>query len=135
MSSRRDDSKRKLIAELRKVPLIQIACQRAGVARATYYRWRNEDPDFKAISDEALAEGTDVINDLAESKVIAGINNNDQKYVFFWLNNRHAKYHLQRGPHMPTNLDLLEAKLRSETEKFQKLIKEFLDDPDNLPGD
>lgn len=31
----------------------------------TYYRWRDEDPEFAAAVDEAIEEGTDVLEDIA----------------------------------------------------------------------
>jgi hypothetical protein len=47
-------SKTKLLAELKLTPIIQVACKKANIGRATYYRWRKEDLGFAASADEAL---------------------------------------------------------------------------------
>jgi hypothetical protein len=46
--------------------IISKACEAAGVARQTYYNYRDEDKDFAAAADEAI----DLTNDVAESVVI-----------------------------------------------------------------
>ena len=32
--------------ELRKVPIVQVACEKTGLSRNSIYRWRKEDKDF-----------------------------------------------------------------------------------------
>lgn len=36
----------------------------------TYYRWREEDPEFTKQADLALAEGVALVNDMAESQLL-----------------------------------------------------------------
>jgi len=85
-------NKKLLLENLRKIPIIQVACAKSGVSRASYYRWYGEDNKFKEEADEALSEGIDKINDLAESKVIENINTGDMRAVMYWLNNHHSSY-------------------------------------------
>ncbi len=92
MATAQERKKRKLLQELQQMPIVQIACKRVGIPRSTYYRWRQEDAAFATQANEALSQGVDVVNDVAESKVISGVNNGDQRYVFYWLNNRHLAY-------------------------------------------
>ena len=84
--------KSNLLELLRDTPLVQPACQRAGVSRATYYRWRKEDADFKKESDEAINQGRLLINDLAESKLISQIRNENMTAIIYWLKNNHKNY-------------------------------------------
>ncbi len=84
--------KKRVIKELMLVPIVQLACKRAGVSRATYYRWLKEDPKFALECDEALEEGRQSINDLAESKLIHRINEGDMRAITLWLSNNKENY-------------------------------------------
>lgn len=81
-----------LLEQLRKVPIVSIACEKAGIGRATYYRWKKEDPEFSKAADEALAEGTYLINDMAESQLLAAIRDNNLGAVMYWLKHRNPNY-------------------------------------------
>ena len=45
----------------------------AGVARSTLYRWRDEDPEFKARWDEAVDCGIDLMEDEAHRRAVHGV--------------------------------------------------------------
>jgi len=81
-----------LFEQLRKVPIVSIACEKAGVGRATYYRWKKEDTEFSKAADEALAEGTYLVNDMAESQLLAAIRDNNLGAVMYWLKHRNPNY-------------------------------------------
>lgn len=81
-----------LLEQLRKVPIVSIACEKSGIGRATYYRWKKEDPDFSKAADEALAEGTYLVNDMAESQLLAAIRDNNLGAVMYWLKHRNPNY-------------------------------------------
>ena len=85
-------SKQKIIDQLATTPIVQIACQKAGVSRATYYRWRNEDPNFRQQAEEALEKGVLLMNDLAESQLLVAIKDQNLTAVIFWLKNHHLSY-------------------------------------------
>lgn len=89
---KRDTAKETVLEQLKKTPIVYIACQNSGVGKATYYRWCNEDKDFKQKADDALNEGIKLINDLAESKLIANINEQNMSAIIWWLRNRHPAY-------------------------------------------
>lgn len=84
--------KRRVTRELLLVPIVQLACKRAGVSRATYYRWLKEDPKFAQECDEAFEKGRQSINDLAESKLIHKVNEGDMRAISFWLSNNKENY-------------------------------------------
>lgn len=81
-----------LLAQFKKTPIVQVACQRTGIHRATYYRWRQTDDAFARAADEALQEGLEVINDMAESQLIASIRDGAIGAWSFWLKHRHPAY-------------------------------------------
>lgn len=121
--------KRKLLEQLEQMPNVQIACARVGVPRSTYYRWCKEDPDFAAQAIEALSQGVDIVNDLAESKVISGINRDEQKYVFYWLTNRHPAYKSDKVWQQRAAAEAEREEFRREAEKLTQIIRNLEDIP------
>jgi hypothetical protein len=85
-------NKELLLEQLKKTPIIHLACERTGVGRASFYRWKNEDPIFAKQADEALAEGVMLMNDLAESKLLSSVKEGNLTGILFWLRNRHDAY-------------------------------------------
>ena len=84
--------KEAMLEQLRKTPIIQIACERAGLSRAVFYRWKAEDEKFSKAVDEAISEGTVFINELSESQIIALIKERDLPAIRLWLRHNHPKY-------------------------------------------
>lgn len=87
-----DSNKEALLAQLKKTPIISLACSKAGVGRATYYRWKTENEDFSKHADQAIREGRLFINDLAESKLLASIQEQNMTGIIFWLKHNHPAY-------------------------------------------
>ena len=85
-------SKKSVLEQLRKIPIVQVACERVGIARATFYRWKEKDKKFSKAVETALNYGTLIVNDMAESQVINGIRNGDKTYTIFWLKHHHKRY-------------------------------------------
>lgn len=85
-------NKSQVLEQLKINPIIQIACQKSGVSRATFYRWRSEDEDFKKQTEDAIRDGVLLINDLAESQLLAAIKDQNLTAIIFWLKNHHADY-------------------------------------------
>lgn len=77
---------------LEKVPVISVVCEKMNISRATIYRWIDDDPDFKELKDEVLKKGREVVNDLAESKLISKIQDGDNWANKFWLENNCRRY-------------------------------------------
>jgi hypothetical protein len=80
-----------LIGQLRKTPVIQIACEKTGVSRQTYYRWR-DDEEFARAADAALVDGKSLVNDLAESQLLSAIRDGAAWGVQYWLKHHHLDY-------------------------------------------
>lgn len=87
-----EKDKKALVVQLRKTPIVQLACERVGVARSTYYRWRADDRIFARAADHAIEGGKFFINDLAESKLMQLIQNNNLTAIIFWLKHNHPMY-------------------------------------------
>lgn len=81
-----------LLEQLRKMPIIQIACEKSGVSRATYYRWKKEDETFTKAADEALQDGVTLVSDMAESQLLSQIRDNNLGAVMYWLKHRNPNY-------------------------------------------
>lgn len=89
---RTDALKAQLAAQLRRTPIVQVACEKLGVSRAAFYRWKAEDPAFAAEADAALREGCALVSDLAESQLIGAIKDRNLAAVTYWLRHRHPAY-------------------------------------------
>lgn len=92
IDQRQQEQKKLIVDQLRKIPIIQVACEKNGVARATYYRWVAEDETFALETEDAIREGTAFINDMAESQLITLIKDQNYPAISFWLRNRHKAY-------------------------------------------
>jgi len=84
--------KKAIIEQLKKTPIIQVTCEKLGVSRATFYRWKKKDEKFAEEVDLALQEGSQLINDMAESQLITAIKNGNLTGIIFWLKNHHKNY-------------------------------------------
>ena len=60
-------------------------CQVAGVGASEAYTWRDEDPFFDAAVKAALRVTGEMALDLAESKAIKLIHNEDRAMIIFYL--------------------------------------------------
>lgn len=92
IEKRQQKNKEALLKKFEKYPIIQAVCERTGIARSTYYRWRKEDKKFRKESDKAIQKGIALVNDLAESQLIASIKDRHMTAIIFWLKNRHKNY-------------------------------------------
>ena len=78
--------------ELRKVPIVQVACEKTGLSRNSVYRWRKEDKDFLKKMDTALSEGVALVNDMSESQLLTLIKEKNYPAISFWLRHRNDNY-------------------------------------------
>lgn len=78
--------------ELRKVPIIQVACEKTGLSRNSVYRWKREDKAFAKKMDEALTEGVALVNDMSESQLLTLIKEKNYSAISFWLRHRNDNY-------------------------------------------
>jgi hypothetical protein len=80
------------LEELKKIPIIQIACEKVGLSRNTIYRWKKEDKDFCSAMEQAMVEGEKLVNDMSESQVLTLIKEKSWSAISFWLRHHHPTY-------------------------------------------
>ncbi len=92
IEARQSEQKKLLIDQLKKTPIVQVACEKVGVGRATFYRWLKDDPDFTKLANESIIEGNGLISDVAESQLANLIKSGNLGAISFWLKHRHPAY-------------------------------------------
>ena len=121
LTKRQTKEKELLLEQLKRTPIVQFACEKIGVARATYYRWRKADQEFAIRADNALLEGSLLINDMAESQILSAIRDKNMTAIIYWLKHHHPAY--------ATKMEII-AKLKNNNEQLtleqEALIKNAL---------
>lgn len=121
-------TKQQLLAEFAKTPIVQVACQKTGISRATYYRWRKDDPVFAESAEQALTESAALINDMAESQLIQAIKAQNMTAIIFWLKHRHRAYgtkiHVDTTHHLDEVLTPQQQEVVTAALKMSGVIKE-----------
>ena len=93
MSRAADNKLKKLaIEQLKKTPIIQAVCEKIGLPRTNFYRWKNNDPAFAEAVDSALNDGRRLINDFAESQLLSAMKEGNLTAIIYWLNHNHKTY-------------------------------------------
>lgn len=85
-------AKEELIEILSKNPILQPACDRCGISRTTFYRWKTQDEIFARRVEDSITEGRILVTELAESKLMNAIKNENLGAIFFWLKNNDSRY-------------------------------------------
>lgn len=81
-----------LLEHLRTVPIVEVACKKGGIARATFYRWCSEDEVFKTDVENAKVDGIENINDMSETQLISLIREKKYQAISLWLKNNHQRF-------------------------------------------
>lgn len=117
IAKRQDKNKESVLEKLKMVPIIEVACKQVGIARSTFYRWKEEDKDFREQVEKALEEGQSNISGLAESKLISAIKDQNMTGIIFWLKHHHKDY---------TTKVELSGKIKTENEALTPEQEELL---------
>jgi len=118
---RQQKQKEALLEILKKTPIIQVACQKAGIGRATYYRWTKEETAFADEAQTALDAGVGIVNDMAESQLISAIKDKHMTAIIFWLKHHHGAYATRIELTANTTTDIPEL-----NEKQQEVVRAAL---------
>ena len=78
--------------ELRKVPIVQVACEKTGLSRNSIYRWKREDKEFTNKMEQAMTDGVAFVNDMSESQLLTMIKEKNWSAISFWLKHRNDNY-------------------------------------------
>lgn len=84
--------KNAFLEQLRKIPIVQVACEKTNISRNSVYRWKNEDKEFQKEMDTALAEGEALVNDMSENQLLLLIREKNWHAISFWLRHRNPKF-------------------------------------------
>lgn len=114
IASRIHEEKKRLLEHLEKTPIVQIACEKSGVGRSTYYRWIEQDKKFARSAKQALSKGILIMNDLAESQLLKSVRDGNMTAIIFWLKSRHLSYW--------NKLEIVENNDKEELTKAQKEV-------------
>jgi len=118
---RRKKKEKKLILDLLfKYPIVQLACEKSGISRATFYRWKNEDEEFNIESEKAIFEWKQLINDMAEMNVISWIKNWDKTLTMYWLNNNNPNY-----SNRPINQNIVIQTTNTEKKQIKDILEKL----------
>ena len=82
----------KLIETLRETGIVSYACKKAGINRATFYRWLASVHSFKVAADRALVEGRENICDMAKSMLIKKAKEGSMDAIKYILSNNDPQY-------------------------------------------
>ncbi|KKQ45979.1 MAG: hypothetical protein US63_C0008G0017 [Candidatus Moranbacteria bacterium GW2011_GWC2_37_8] len=80
-----------LLEKLRETHILGVACKKASISRAAYYRWR-EDKEFAIEADEALREGKETMNDFAESQLMKKVAEGNMHAIKYFLGYNKNEY-------------------------------------------
>lgn len=120
IASRKSKEQERILGWLAKFPIVQIACEKSGVGRTTYYAWRKQDPEFAKQADEAILGGEAVITDMNEAQLIALSRDKHFPAIMAWLKAHHPKY----GDKVRIETTIREE--RPLTPKEQEFVKQAL---------
>jgi|GEM_PF-1987780 len=121
-----------LLAELEKTGIASNACSKLGIARSTYYRWYNDDIEFRMAADMAIEAGRANMIDFAESKLVQNVNEGSQRAVEFYLKHNDTRYRSMYGRELQEFKDILEHKNRSDFEALDLIPRILLE---SLPSE
>lgn len=117
-----------MIEFLKDNPIIQIACQKMKISRSTHYEWCKKDLVYRAKVAEALLQGVNIVNDVAEHTLISAIKNGDTRISRYWLEHHHPAYATRP---LQKHVERLIIK-PGMNEEFVQLIRKYA--PDFVPN-
>lgn len=115
--------KQLFIEQLAKTPIVLVCCEKLDVSRASFYRWKAEDPVFAAQVEESLSNGRLLVNDLAESQLIAAIKNGNVMSIMYWLRHNHKTY--KNKIELEGSVRVIEELSDEDKEDFSKKLKQM----------
>lgn len=86
------NTQKQIIEQLKKNPIIQLACEKYNLPRATFYRWKKQFKKFGEEVDIAIAQGRYLVNDMAESQLMNAIKDGNITACIYWLKSNSPNY-------------------------------------------
>ena len=92
IENRQTTLKKLMLEHLRKMPNIQLVCEKIGVGRTTFYTWCRQSKKFKQQAEEAKLEGRFYMSDFAEGQLFSLIKDGKIEAIRLYLQNNHPQY-------------------------------------------
>ncbi len=124
-------TKLEFLEHLKQAPIIQLVCEKMGIARSTVYRWMKEDIKFNNDVEDAIEEGDKFFDDLVESKLMSLINERHWQAMNCYMKRRHPKFKVDKPASYNNGeklslLDLAKETADEEEEEEEKRKKGYL---------
>ncbi|OGN11423.1 MAG: hypothetical protein A3B91_00990 [Candidatus Yanofskybacteria bacterium RIFCSPHIGHO2_02_FULL_41_29] len=84
--------KKAVLEQLMRTPIIEIACEKVGISRMTFYRWTKASKEFAKQVEEALFEGRLFISDIAESQLFSLVKDKKIEAIKYVLRHNNPRY-------------------------------------------
>lgn len=91
-----DKTKQKLLDEISKFGNVYLSCLKVGVDKATYYRWKQQDKEFRKLANKAEKIGRENICDVAEHSLLKNVKDGNQRSIEYALNHNSKRYKRKR---------------------------------------
>lgn len=91
-SHRTPEKDERLLDKLRRGYSVAAACRAEGIGRTSYYERHKDDPAFAKAADDAIEEGTDLLEDIARKRAVAPKDASDTLLIFLLKGRRPEKY-------------------------------------------
>lgn len=85
-------NKERFLEQLRKHPVVEVACRQSSVGRSTVYKWLDEDEEFTESFTMAKTQGKIFMCDMTESLLIKAASEGNMTAIIFFLKNNHPDY-------------------------------------------
>ena len=118
-------TKRRVLKELRNVPIVSVAAKATGVSRQTVYRWMQEDKEFAKELEIAKLDGVKHINDMSESQLLSMIQDKKWPVIKFWLRNHHPDYK-ESTPKEKADIVIDEKLTEDDIKAMEEMLAKFI---------
>lgn len=120
-------AKKLMIELLSKYPIVEAACNKAGISLSTHYEWLQHDTDYRNKVEIAIDTSIGTVNDVAESNIISKVKGGDLYATKYWLEHHHSSY--TKNPQPKILRLVLKPKPSPE---FVAAVRKY--DPDYIPA-
>jgi hypothetical protein len=86
------ETKQKLLNEISKFGNVYLSCLKMGVDKATYYRWKQQDKEFRKLANQAEKIGRENICDVAEHSLLKNVKDGNQRSIEYTLGHNSKRY-------------------------------------------
>ena len=92
ITKRQARDKELLLEEVRKMPVVSVACERAKIGRTTCHRWIKEDQAFAGAMDDAKRQGDQLMDDMGKSQLLSLVKDKKFEAVKYYLDKYHPEF-------------------------------------------